>query len=239
MSLPGIPTIRAARWLIVLSGLCAMQTALAEPIVIPEPPNHGIILEEDDLAMRQQLNDMIDKLLKTPNIEKQIAYTGKGRTLLCNVCHGKDGIAVRAGVPNLAGQNPSYLVDQFQRFGDGRRYDFAMAGLAKNFTDKEKVLLAIYYSRMAPETNQVTDSDKWQRGQGIFEKGCVTCHGKNGRGEKGYARLAGQKPDYVVKMLKEFAASTGRRSNVWMTIVSKALTDAEKEEVAYYVSTLQ
>ena len=222
---------------VLMSGMSA--GAMAEPVSIPEPPNKGVVLKEDDIALRKQLDELVAKQLETPGINEQIVSAGEERTVYCNVCHGKDGNARKTGVPNLAGQNPAYLIDQIQRFSDGRRYDKAMASLAGSFTDEEKVLLALYYSKMEPVPAPVEDAERWARGQKVYSKGCAQCHGDDGKGEKGYARLASQKQSYVMKMLREFGASTGRRSNPWMTIVSQSLNDKEMEDVSYYISTMK
>jgi len=221
--------------LLILSPLAG----LSEPIAIPEPPDQGVKLEEKDIKARQQLAEMIDKIVKDPEASERITQTGQDRTIFCNVCHGKDGNSKRSGVPNLAAQNPVYLLDQIQRFADGRRYDRSMSSLAESFTEEEKIMLAIYYSRMEAKPSGIGDPEQWARGKKVYDIGCAQCHGENGRGEKGYARLASQKADYVVKMLKEFKSYTGRRANPWMTVVAASLSDEEMAAVAAYVSTLQ
>jgi cytochrome c553 len=76
-------------------------------------------------------------------------------------------------------------------------------------------------------------------GKQIYDNICVKCHGQDGRGQEGYARLAGQRHDYVVKMLKEFRDRTGRRINVWMTGVAIRLSDRDMEAVATYLANLE
>lgn len=165
---------------------------------------------------------------------------GRSRTILCKTCHGADGMAVQPNTPNLAGQNPVYIIDQFQRFADGRRNDFMMSSLAKSFKDKDKINIALYYSNleMKLSRDRVTDRKLLKKGNQIFSSVCVECHGADGKGQEGYARLAGQRADYVVKMLKEFRDRTGRRTNPWMTSVAIRLSDSDMAAVAAYVSNL-
>lgn len=212
---------------------------LAVTATIQEPENKGMELEEKDLLLRQRLAEQVDKLLTDPELAKKIQLVGKRRTAFCNVCHGKDGNAVRPGVPNLAGQNPVYLLDQFQRFSDGRRYDYAMTALSSSFSADEKVHLALYFSQMTPRPATDVEAAQVERGRSVYRIACAQCHGENGRGDKGYARLASQKADYVLKMLKEFSNYTGRRSNPWMTAVALGLSEQEMVDVAAYVSTLE
>jgi cytochrome c553 len=215
------------------------QVVLAAPLVLPEPGNQAMKLKEKDLEVRERFAAMVEKIQKNRDIEKKIIRMGQERTIFCNVCHGKDGNAVRPGVPNLADQNPVYLLDQFQRFSDGRRYDRGMTQLSETFTEDEKVLLALYYSSLKVQPTEINDSEYALRGKKIYDVACAQCHGENGRGEKGYAHLAGQKSDYVLKMLKEFRSYTGRRANPWMTVVTNSLSEEQMSNVAIYISTLK
>ncbi|MEW7977610.1 MAG: hypothetical protein AB2814_09290 [Candidatus Sedimenticola endophacoides] len=102
----------------------------------------------ENLELRQTLEKRMDAIRVDREAYEQIMNDGRDRTILCKACHGEDGMAVKEGTPNLAGQNPVCIVDQFQRFGDGRRYDFFMAQLAKSFDDEEKIKIALYYASM-------------------------------------------------------------------------------------------
>ena len=73
----------------------------------------------------------------------------------------------------------------------------------------------------------------------FFDYACVECNGADGRGTMGYMRIAGQKPDYVIKIRKEFRGGSGRRLNPWMKAVSLPLTDDEITAVAMYLSNME
>ncbi|MEW8316437.1 MAG: hypothetical protein AB2669_19735 [Candidatus Thiodiazotropha endolucinida] len=103
---------------------------------------------EEDLKLRKSLESRIEAISNNGKLYKQMVKEGRERTILCNSCHGKDGIAVQPLAPNLAGQNPVYIVDQFQRFGDGRRNDYLMSNLAKTFSFEDKIKIALYYGDM-------------------------------------------------------------------------------------------
>jgi cytochrome c553 len=219
--------------------VCSSLIVHAEPLILPETGNQAITLKDKDIAVRERFAAMVEKIRKNPEFEDRMIKLGQDRTIFCNVCHGKDGNSVRPGVPNLASQNPVYLLDQFQRFSDGRRFDRAMTQLSKTFTEDEKVLLALYYSSLQLQSTLLMDSESALRGKKIYDVACAQCHGESGRGDKGYAHLAGQKSDYIVKMLKEFRSYTGRRANPWMTVVASSLTEGQMSDVALYVSTLK
>jgi cytochrome c553 len=189
--------------------------------------------------LRSLLETRIAEIAKDKKLQKSMAKEGRDRTVLCNTCHGEEGMAIKPLTPNLAGQNPVYIVDQFERFGDGRRNDYLMSNLAKTFTLEDKIKIAIYYADMQMKQSGGGKLELLQKGQQIYKEVCVECHGENGRGQEGYARLAGQRYDYVVKMLKEFRDRTGKRTNVWMTSVAIRLNDHDMEAVATYLANLK
>lgn len=191
-----------------------------------------------ELALRKALDERISAIKSNPALHARMKREGKERTILCKSCHGDEGIAVKPLVPNLAGQNPVYLVDQFQRFSDGRRNDYWMSNLSKTFSDEDIIKIALYYADMEANPSQTGKPEQMARGKELFQEVCIKCHGENGKGQEGYAMLAGQRPDYVVKMLKEFRDRTGRRVNLWMTGVAIRLSDQDMESVASYLASL-
>jgi len=224
----------------VLFGLLVWAAAAqSEPKKILAPENSPMAHTEEDLAMLAKLEERVNEVANDPDAQKKIAAAGKRRTILCGVCHGKDGNSIRPEVPNLAGQNPTYIVDQFQQFSDGRRRDFGMNALGESFSEEEKILLALYYSSFDVKPVGGGTPEQIAKGKEIFDYVCVECHGANGRGEMGYARIAGQKPDYVIKMMKEFRGGTGRRVNPWMKAVALPLTDEEITALAMYIANME
>ncbi|MES9993538.1 MAG: c-type cytochrome [Candidatus Thiodiazotropha sp.] len=194
---------------------------------------------DEDLKLRKSLEKRIAELSKSKKLRNKMVKEGRERTILCSTCHGEDGIATQPLAPNLAGQNPVYIVDQFQRFGDGRRNDYLMSNLAKTFSFEDKIKIALYYSDMEMKPSGGGNAELLPKGKKIYQESCVKCHGENGRGQEGYARLAGQRHDYVVKMLKEFRDRTGKRTNVWMSGVAIRLTDQDMDAVATYLANLK
>ncbi|MCG8429245.1 MAG: c-type cytochrome [Chromatiales bacterium] len=189
--------------------------------------------------IKKELEQRIQSLKSDPKKLKELREEGQSRTVLCRTCHGKDGISVKELVPNLAGQNPVYIVDQFQRFSDGRRFDYLMSGLAKSFSDEERINIALYYSSLDKQLGGGVDSPLLPEGKTVYNEICAECHGTDGQGQEGYAMLAGQRQDYVLKMLKEFRDRTGRRSNPWMSAVALRLSDQQMEAVAAYITNLK
>jgi len=70
---------------------------------------------------------------------------GRNLAAACANCHGTNGVSVQ-GMPNLAGQQRSYLMQQMQDFKTGKRPATIMHQLAKGYTDEQIDALAVYFS---------------------------------------------------------------------------------------------
>jgi cytochrome c553 len=68
----------------------------------------------------------------------------------CAPCHGADGLAHDAEVPNLAGQNAAYLYNQLLAFRSGRRPHKEMLYMSRQLSDDDMRALAEYFSRLPP-----------------------------------------------------------------------------------------
>lgn len=200
------------------------------------PENAGA---EVDADVRKEIEARIAEITSSEAIHDEEMELGRARTVLCKTCHGEDGTAVKPMVPNLAGQNPAYIVDQFTRFKDGRRYDFMMSNLAKTLKTEDKFRIALYYASLPPRASGGGRTELIPQGKKVFQEHCTKCHGDDAKGHEGYARLAGQQPDYIIKMLKEFRDRTGRRFNPWMSAVALQLTDVDMEAVAAYLASIE
>ena len=70
---------------------------------------------------------------------------GRNLAAACASCHGTNGVSVQ-GMPNLAGQQRVYLVQQMQDFKTGKRPATVMHQLAKGYTNEQIEALAAYFS---------------------------------------------------------------------------------------------
>lgn len=69
--------------------------------------------------------------------------------LVCQPCHGLDGISLVRNYPNLAGQKELYLIQQLEAFRRGdRKSPELMSPIAAQLTDQEILDVAAYYSRL-------------------------------------------------------------------------------------------
>lgn len=83
-----------------------------------------------------------------PGLTKQGVITGQDDIeSACGRCHGKSGITDNSNMPNLAGQNKGYLVNQLENFRSGFRRSSVMGPIAKTLDDDAIEKIAEYYSR--------------------------------------------------------------------------------------------
>ncbi len=72
-----------------------------------------------------------------------------GRTkvrVLCQNCHGENGVAVLPGAANLSGQQKEYLRAQMRAYRSGSRQNELMSIVAKTLTDDDIENMAEWYS---------------------------------------------------------------------------------------------
>lgn len=207
-----------------------------------------------DAAEQKALLERVQKVLANPELKAQAVQDGKKRIALCGRCHGRDGNSKKPHVPNLAGQNPAYLLEQMEKFADKRRKFTVMNVLTKRFTPQDKVNLSVFWGSLTVKPGEY-NTDLAPKGKDLYATECKKCHGATGlgdgedRGESAlFARIAGQKEVYVAKTLKAFRdAANGKlaatakiyRRNDKMEKVTKNLSDSDIEVLAAYVASLQ
>jgi cytochrome c553 len=195
---------------------------------------------------RAKLIALVEQATRDSARHEAAIVAGRERIVLCSQCHGEDGSAKTAQTPNLAGQNPAYLLEQVEKFADGRRKNFVMQSLARSFTMEDKVNISVYFASLRPKPVPA-DPVLAREGLRIFQSSCKMCHGEDGRGEEGYARLAGQHPDYVITTLKRFrenakqmvSADDMKRQNSRMEQVTQHLSDHDIEALAAHIALLK
>jgi cytochrome c553 len=71
---------------------------------------------------------------------------GRAKAMMCQACHGLDGLSKTPDAPNIAGQLEPYLVAQLQAFKSGARKSDAMSVVAPSLSDKDIEDIAAYFS---------------------------------------------------------------------------------------------
>ena len=71
---------------------------------------------------------------------------GRTKALMCQACHGLDGLSKTPDAPNIAAQIEPYIVAQLQAYKSGERKNDAMSVVAPSLSDQDIEDLAAYFS---------------------------------------------------------------------------------------------
>ena len=155
---------------------------------------------------------------------------------ICGACHGKDGNAVLALTPSLAGQPETFLVSQMILFREGLRQVPAMAAVFAKTSEQDLLDLAAHFNRQTLQPGVGTkNAELYEKGAALSKKGsCGGCHLPDYRGHDQIPRLAGQREDYL--LLTMIAYRDGKRSgtDTTMTGILYGISDPEIRALAHY-----
>jgi len=161
----------------------------------------------------------------------------------CSNCHGADGVSTTKGVPNLAGQRPSYLYLKLKadQLGDrsGGEEPHSVK-LMKFLSDDALANVAAYYATLDPAPPPDAPAPKYDdpvAAGKIAAEPCAKCHGENGVSHKGgVPSLIGLHPKYLVEAMQSY--KSGDRpvgpKNEDMKKALDALSDQDLQHVALY-----
>lgn len=190
----------------------------------------GPLLAEVPVAQERLRQVQADPALRAAAVE-----AGRKASFFCANCHGEQGLGRTPDVPNLAGQNPAYLLEQIRKFGSGERKDAFMQGLIKVLKDEERLQIALFYAQN-PVPPGKADLAQAARGQVLFEKLCVRCHGPEARGNETIPRLAGQQVPYLIRSITRYRDRTGERNSQAMVIATAGLRNEDITALAHYLA---
>ena len=157
----------------------------------------------------------------------------------CAACHGAKGVSTIAQTPSLAGQPNIFTQYQLVFMRDGGRKPGVMAASVKTLTDDNIRELGAYYESLPPPPALKTPSkvDEAKVMALIKPRRCDSCHKEDFSGQGETGRLAGQRPDYLIKSLKDFRTTERRGRGLGaMMEVSVTLKDEDIEMIAAYLA---
>ena len=200
----------------------------------PQPEQKKNARTDDHNSIR--LSNKLASILNDESLRSQAIQEGKKASFFCINCHGVDGNSKFMDVPNLAGQNPSYLLTQMLKLSHGERRNAFMERLVKQLSGDELVSISIYYASTAVRQKNALNTAQVAAGKTLFLNKCQECHRPSARGDGDVPRLAGQNPEYLSVSLKRYRAGSGERTNQKMQTVAKQLTNEQIDTLAVYLS---
>ena len=188
-------------------------------------------------SAQTSLLDRLKTIQSDPVALKAAIDAGRKAAFFCANCHGDEGVGKSVEIPNLAGQNPAFLLEQIRKFGNGERKDPFMQGLIKVLKDEDRLQISLFYASMTVPPSRA-DAALAAKGKELFGKLCVRCHGEQARGNAEIPRIAGQKLPYLQTTVTRYRDGTGIRNNQLMSIATAPLKNEDIAAVANYLTQL-
>ncbi len=157
------------------------------------------------------------------------------KLLVCAICHGEKGVPKNPMIPVIWGQQENYVLKQLHDFDKGDRAFEAMAWMAKTFSQEEQNSAAAYFAKKSWPARPAAATASAPPPATVAV--CQVCHQENFAGAVAAPRLAGQSYEYLVEAMRRFADGE-RANNADMTNLMKAISPAEREAMARFISGL-
>jgi len=165
------------------------------------------------------------------NVAEAEAILG-AKLLVCNTCHGADGVPRSAATPIIWGLQENYILKQLHEFQRGDRASDTMKKIAVNLTEEEVGPAAAYFA-----TKQWPGPANASSSPPPTMAICEACHQQKLVGGVAAPRLAGQKYDYLVESMRRFAEGQ-RKNSPEMSGIMEAISASDREAMARYISGL-
>ena len=183
-------------------------------------------------------------------------------TKTCIACHGRTGQKAIMDYPNIAGQEPVYMMRQIDYILKGKRTGREdktghprAQGMRGALTVPEtgkptiakKDLQQIVDWLASQEPAKVTppkdplDPASVEAGKELFKKKCKACHGPEGKKPlKGNPYVAGQKRDYLLIQMEDIKSKARKTpKTAGMYAIVKKMDDAQLSSLADYLSQVE
>ncbi|BAO30359.1 c-type cytochrome [Sulfuritalea hydrogenivorans] len=193
------------------------------------------------------------------NLEK-----GKEINSTCAGCHGELGQGGSRGeYPRLAGQQVKYLESQLKAFRARTRVNIPMYPYTqeRELPDEDIKDVAAYLASIELPTKWPVfkDSDdaltrltltervmiiprapgNLANGEAIYQKKCVTCHGKTGMGRGMFPMLVGQYTSYLMRQMEKYIKGERPHDEEAVGGLLNTLKEEDLQDILAYVTSMQ
>jgi cytochrome c553 len=209
--------------------------AICLAVINPANSQSNKAASGSDSALRARVKEVESN----PRLLETALKGGAKVASFCSNCHGDGGNSVKPDVPNLAGQNASYLMEQLRRYLDSSRHttDFKRR-LIKVLSLDEKVNMVAFYSRQPVTPKPPADPAVVAKAKGMYARLCADCHEANGHGNEDYSRVAGQQLEYMTMTLKAYRDKPTPGMVKDMVDGLKGVSDTDIHALAVYVGAM-
>jgi cytochrome c553 len=199
------------------------------------PTVFGVLVALAVLAIPANAVEEVAALPTPGNAAEAQAFLG-AKLLVCNTCHGGGGVPNNAATPIIWGQQENYLIKQLHDFhGDARKSE-VMTWMATALTPGELQAAATYFAKKAWPAKSANAAAGGASPPAMLAV-CQACHQQNFVGGLPAPRLAGQKYEYLVEAMRDYAEGK-RTNNTEMMRMMEAVSADEREAIARYLSGL-
>lgn len=189
---------------------------------------------------------------------------GKEINGTCAACHGEFGQGGKKGeYPRLAGQRAAYIVEQLKSFRARTRVNIPMFPYTqeRELPDEDIKEVAAYLASIELPTKMPTftgNEDALTRllmvdkvmiipraegdvenGKAIYQKRCVTCHGKTGLGRGKFPMLVGQYTNYLKRQIDLYLKGDRPHDDEEIGGILNTLQEKDRQDILAYLTSLQ
>jgi cytochrome c553 len=159
---------------------------------------------------------------------------------LCSTCHGEDGNSKIEKIPSLAGQPAFFILNQLFLMREGVRKVEAMVPIVKDLKDDDLNALSQHFAKLeAKRSDEAVDPALAKKGAEIApQRRCGSCHLPRLAGQDQMPRVAGQRIDYLVEVLKSYRDNPRPGADTAMSVPVAGASDADLVALAHYAASL-
>jgi cytochrome c553 len=156
----------------------------------------------------------------------------------CASCHGPDGNSVMPGMPSIAAQPRVFVENLLILVREGVRGSEAMQQQMKGLNDREIIALAAQIAKLParPKPGEPDVALMEQGRQASARYRCGICHLRDYRGREGNPRIAGQREDYLVDVMRAFRDAPPPGGETNMIAAMYGVSDADIRALAHLLS---
>lgn len=167
------------------------------------------------------------------------AETPEARVPSCLACHGEQGTSTNPEVPSLGGQRAPYMEIQLYLYRERMNRNDLMNEAMTGVRNEDLGVIAELLSRLPPPVaaKDGVDLARIDRGRTLIHHyRCDVCHNPDLSGRENVPRIAGQREDYLLKVLQGYKDNTRPGYDASMGEVLQPISEEDIRDLAYFAA---